>query len=220
MEEDVPDLKENIDPESLAYWFFRLNGFLTIINFVVHPDIGTRQRTDVDILACRFPHRKELLINPMKDYDIFEKEKEKIYVAIAEVKTQRCKLNGPWTKPHSQNMQRVLRAIGVIPVSQIDHAAFQIYENGYYEISDTLITLICVGSQKNKDLLRKYPRVPQLTWDIVLAFIYERFKAYAAQKASHPQWDESGKKLWDAAFRCTTIEEFTEMINVTSIIDY
>jgi len=29
-----------IDPEDLAYWYFRLNGFLAIKNFVVHPDFN------------------------------------------------------------------------------------------------------------------------------------------------------------------------------------
>ena len=35
--------------ENLAYWYFRLNGFLTIPNFVVHPDFGIEQRTEVDM---------------------------------------------------------------------------------------------------------------------------------------------------------------------------
>ncbi len=52
-----------LDPEKIAYWFFRLNGFLTIENFVVHPELisdGTSQRTDADILAVRFPYEKNL----------------------------------------------------------------------------------------------------------------------------------------------------------------
>jgi hypothetical protein len=41
-----------ISPESVAYWFFRLNGCLTIVNFVVHPDLAREdeprsQRTDI-----------------------------------------------------------------------------------------------------------------------------------------------------------------------------
>ncbi len=214
MEEEFPVIKENIDSESLAYWFFRLNGFFTTVNFVVHPDTGTRQRTDVDILGCRFPFRQELLINPMEDYEIFEKEKEKTFFAIAEIKTRTCNLNGPWTRPKNQNMQRVLRAIGVVPVSQVDHVASCIYEKGYYKNSNTLITLICVGSRQNNDLSRKYPEVLQLTWDIILAFIYDRFIAYSEQKTSHPQWDENGKKLWDIAIACDNKEEYNKRINI------
>jgi len=48
--------------ERLALWFLRLNGFMTIPNFIVHPE-GPRedgaypQRTDVDVLDVRFPFR-------------------------------------------------------------------------------------------------------------------------------------------------------------------
>lgn len=31
-------------PEEVAYWYFRLNGFLQIENFVVHPTGGGGQR--------------------------------------------------------------------------------------------------------------------------------------------------------------------------------
>jgi len=34
-----------IDPENFAYWYLRLNGFLTITNFVVHPDEWTARQT-------------------------------------------------------------------------------------------------------------------------------------------------------------------------------
>lgn len=49
-------------PERLAYWYFRLNGFLTTENFIVHPDEGKDQRTDADLLAVRFQHRAENVI--------------------------------------------------------------------------------------------------------------------------------------------------------------
>ena len=31
-------LPRRLDPEKVAYWYFRLNGFLQIENFVVHPE--------------------------------------------------------------------------------------------------------------------------------------------------------------------------------------
>src|ERR1039458_6689569 len=36
--------------EELTNSFFRLNGCLTIPNFVVHPEVGSEQRTDADLL--------------------------------------------------------------------------------------------------------------------------------------------------------------------------
>ena len=60
-----------LDPEKVAYWYFRLNGFLQIENFVVHPGGRGGQRTDADQLAVRFPHRAEFLFDhpdrPMPD---------------------------------------------------------------------------------------------------------------------------------------------------------
>ena len=49
--------KNEMNPETIAYWFFRLNGCATITNFVVHPDRRGSQRTDVDVLAVRFPQQ-------------------------------------------------------------------------------------------------------------------------------------------------------------------
>ena len=48
-----------LQPEKVAYWYFRLNGYLQIENFVIHPGRRGGQRTDADLLAVRFPHRAE-----------------------------------------------------------------------------------------------------------------------------------------------------------------
>ena len=45
--------------EDLVYWFFRLNGCLTMENFIVHPDTAGPPETDADLIAVRFPHRRE-----------------------------------------------------------------------------------------------------------------------------------------------------------------
>jgi hypothetical protein len=80
----VMEKEIKIKSEKLTYWYFRLNGFLTIPNFVVHPDRGREQGTDVDILGVRFPYRAELLENPMSDDEVFT-TKDKPYIVIAEV---------------------------------------------------------------------------------------------------------------------------------------
>ncbi len=50
-----------LSAEKVAYWYFRLNGFLQIENFVVHPSSRGSQYTDADLLAVRFPYRAERL---------------------------------------------------------------------------------------------------------------------------------------------------------------
>jgi hypothetical protein len=93
MRGSMPDFRiENgrywVSSEALGYWFLRLNGFLTIPNFVVHPDTGSQQGTDVDVLGVRFPYRKENRQRPMRDSDRFTRpNRDKAYVALAEIKT-------------------------------------------------------------------------------------------------------------------------------------
>lgn len=78
-------------PERLAFWFLRLNGFLTIPNFIVHPerpreDRAYPQQTDVDVLGVRFPFRAENRMRPMPDFELFAAEKRPM-VVLSEVKT-------------------------------------------------------------------------------------------------------------------------------------
>ena len=106
-------LSESLDPEKVAYWYFRLNGFLQIENFVVHPERRGGQRTDADLLAVRFPHRAERLFDDPNDIMPDDEHRlslshDLIDVVIAEVKTnQPCTLNGPWTQEERQNVHRV-----------------------------------------------------------------------------------------------------------------
>src|SRR5258708_7807056 len=101
----MPTPSLRIRAEQLGYWYLRLNGFLTITNFIVHPDQGRNQETDVDLLAVRFPYRAEL--RRMEDDEFFTRIRDKAYIAFTEVKASLCTLNGPWTNRDRQNMQRV-----------------------------------------------------------------------------------------------------------------
>lgn len=205
-----------IRSDKLAYWYFRLNGFLTIPNFVVHPEWTGRQRTEVDILGVRFPHRAELLQNPMIDDEVFTKIKGKPYIIIAEVKKETCNLNGPWVRREAQNMNRVLKAIGAFKDEIIDEVARKLYEEGVYENELYYVSLFCVGRRENSDLQGKFKKVPQVIWDDILKFIYNRFKRYEGQKHDHRQWDSTGHELWKA-FRASKDEnEFTNKIRVTA----
>jgi hypothetical protein len=41
--------------EELVYWYFRLQGFFPLRNWVVHPDDENRHTADADLLAIRLP---------------------------------------------------------------------------------------------------------------------------------------------------------------------
>ena len=192
---------KSLTPEKVAYWYFRLNGFLQIENFVIHPERRGGQRTDADLLAVRFPFRAERLFdNP---HDIMADDEpglalsqHLIDIVIAEVKTnQPCTLNGPWTQQDRQNVHRVLAAIGCLPHDQIDAAAADIYRAGFHRSNTLRIRLVAVGRDRSEDLAGDYPEVRQLLWSNMLAFIWQRFDRYRNQKTQVDQWDADGKRI-------------------------
>ena len=203
-----------ITSEQLAYWYLRLNGFLTIQNFIVHPDRGSGQRTDADICGVRFPDRAELRPSPMIDDKSFTRIKTKPYLIIAEVKRGICSLNGPWTEPEKENLQRVLRAIGAFPENKVEIVAKAIYTTGVFSNNVYHFTLACFGGTANSDISKNFPDVPQILWDRVLAFIYRRFRKYRHQKASHGQWDEAGRGLWDCVRENRSLETFKAAVEI------
>lgn len=185
--------------ERVGYWYFRLNGFFTIPNLVVHPDQAGNQNTDADLLGVRFPYRTELLHDPMRDDEVLTDMTDGILVVLTEVKKGLCKINRSLQDPALLNVQRLLRAIGIHPTNEINEIANEIYSHGYFTSDLYHITFCCIGHSRNSGLLETYPCVPQILWKHVFRFIYDRFARHRSRKANHPQWDMSGKLLWNAA---------------------
>jgi len=184
-------------PERLAYWYFRLNGFLTIENFIVHPDIGSDQRTDADILAVRFAHRAENLSTPMQDDPKVASCERFANVIIAEVKTGTCALNTSWTDPSKENMERALKAIGCVPGSAFDAAYTALYTKGFWSDPAATLRIFVLGECKEETLT--IPLNQQLIWGEIVDSCIKRFKSYEPQKRSVGQWTEDGRQLKDAA---------------------
>lgn len=203
----------DIKSEDLAYWFLRLNGFLTIQNFIVHPDEGACQRTDVDLVAVRFPFRSELASNPMKDFHTFSEIKKPL-VLFTEVKRGRCRINGPWTARSKENMQRVLRAIGTHDPSKINEIASSLYDTGIFEDNAYSISLLSIGKDLNLELQQRYPRVNQILFTEILKFVYERFDKYPDRKADHHQWETNGKNLWKTFDGSRSVQEYIDSVIV------
>lgn len=205
---------EHLNAEKVAYWYFRLNGFLQIENFVVHPQGRGSQRTDADLLAVRFPFRAERLFDDPQDVmadDVHQLalSGNLIDIIIAEVKTnQPCTLNGPWTREDRQNVHRVLAAIGCLPSGRIEAAAADIYRVGFHRSAALRIRLVAVGRDRSDEIAKSYPDVTQLCWAGMLAFIWERFHRYRRQKAQVDQWDSEGLKVKELADRSNSPVDF------------
>jgi hypothetical protein len=195
-----------INCEQLGYWYLRLNGFLTTANFVIHPRAGSEQGTDIDVMGVRFPHRRELVLNPLADAEVFASDCPQF--VFAEVKSGRCALNGPWTRPERENMQNALAAIGAVPEAQSEEAATFLYTHGEARVCGLWFRLICLGAERDVELAARYPVVPQILWNEVEGFIFDRFRENQRRKVAHAQWDDVGKALWDAATRARDLAEF------------
>ena len=187
------------NPERLAYWYFRLNGFLTTENFIVHPDRGSEQCTDADLLAVRFAHRAENLDQPMEDDPRISRCEFFVNIVIAEVKKSECKLNGPWTRPDARNMHRVLKAIGCVSEGLVNMACENLYQRGLWSDDALRIRLFAIGNCRNPSLTlhsgENFPAQQQITWSEIINFLIQRFNAYRRQKSSVPQWTQDGQKL-------------------------
>ena len=186
--------KLEITQEKIAYWFFRLNGCFTFENFVVHPESRGPQKTDIDIIALRFPYRQELKTSdhPMKDHQIFHDQDNHASVFFVEVKRNRGSINPSWRNP--QNMQSVLNAIGVLHNKNIKTASETLCRDYKFRQKEVSISFVKVGKtcSSNHD-------IPLLTWDEILRWIHSRYVDYKEQKADHEQWDGIGTDLYELA---------------------
>ncbi len=185
----------------IACWYFRLNGFLGVENFVLHPvNRNQSQKTDADFYGVRFQHRSELSMED--DAPFRDGQKSQIFV-IAEITRGTCKLNGPWTNPDQQNIQYVLSAIGAFPPEENDAIAKSLYTHCTYPeptvTREPLFQLVAVGRTASEDLRKKFPSLLQLELAAILSFIYRRFAKYRDLKADHSQWDQFGHVLWKEA---------------------
>jgi hypothetical protein len=188
-------LPRMLNAEKLAYWYLRLNGFMTTENFILHDKStkGIAQRTDADIYGVRFPFREEL---KMKDDELFRTQDERPVFIIAEVKSGECTLNGPWTNIGKENIQYVLRAIGAFKPSIVEEVAAALYKSYMYEDQQRKITLLAIGSRVNQEYLTERPELRQLLFRDMIQFIYRRFREFRMQKRDHKQWDSAGSYLY------------------------
>jgi hypothetical protein len=187
--------------DSLAEWFLRLNGFFTVLNFVVHPAStaeGTLQRTDADVLGVRFPDRREVVGGvALRDHTLFANS-ARTQMVIAEVTAGTCKLNGPWTRSEDQNVDHVIRSMGCVRDEEVSSLSRALYRTGHFESGHFAATLICFGTRVSSRLPES---VNQITWAEVFGFVYDRYQEFWRAKLQHQQWPPVGRLLWDRSVR-------------------
>jgi len=196
-----------LKPERVAYWFLRLNGCLTIENFLLHSDVAGGQKTDADILAVRFPHRAELRASrdPLADHHLFSSD-GRLDVIVAEVTTGPCKLNKAWRK--RDVLRDVLDALGIVPAARTSEVGDLLAAACFYGDSSLRLRFVALGREKTPDLPSS---VEPLLWREALSFIHERFAEHGRRKTHQVQWPADGKHLFDEA-STRSAEDFIQQV--------
>ena len=191
--------------EEVAAWYFRLNGFLLIPGFIVHPDVPRpKPRTEADLLGVRLKGSSEgvwrgtredhfrpgvkriamtdhaILTGPAKVGTVM-----KHLVAMVEVKAGECAINGPWTDrdtqglvPGQSNMERALARVGFGDRSEIAQAGTAMYEHLRYEGKEFVVQYFSVGRTVSSSWKDKYPKLIQITFDEIADFLRDRFNGF------------------------------------------
>jgi len=143
--------------ESLAYWYFRLNGFLPLANFVLHrPDPINRQSADSDILAVRFPYVHEDIGGQPGDWDN-ERFVEwglnhfnRTVCLIAEIKT------GQYTEASvnrafaQRRVLYALRRIGAVTLSECEEVSNRLSREGVVQHREFSFAKVLVSSSARR----------------------------------------------------------------------
>jgi hypothetical protein len=200
--------------DDLAYWYLRLNGFMTIQNFILHDDSAAQPRTDADIFGVRFPFRQE----PGFEDDIpFQEQLSKPYFVIAEIKRSECKLNGPWTDRSKENMQYLLKSIGAFEECRVEAIAQSLYERFAFEDATCRIEMVAIGARANPEFKPPNPSPAQWLFKSMLKFVHRRMSGYAFRKKEHQNWDEAGKSLYKLALATDGEDDFANLVIASTL---
>lgn len=179
--------------ESLAAWYLRLNGFLTIRNFILHPDTNGAQRTEVDILGVRFPHRIEFGNDEIDEPEL--RLPQPLFL-IAEVKRGQAAINPSWINERSSVLEDLLSGIGVVTKIDAVPVAAELRRCGEAMRGCLAIRLMFIGNAVPGELTEAFPRALTTNWGDVLRFVYDRFETFKRLKRQNDQWNATGRFLW------------------------
>jgi hypothetical protein len=197
--------------EQVAYWYFRLNGCIAMPNVLIHDRKG-QEKTEVDVLAVRFPNRRELALtgSPMVDDPcLFAAGDSQVDVIIAEVKRGTSPLNSSWTDPEKKTMEAILYYLGAFDDQMAPVVADSLRATGAY-VDHTYRVRLCAVMSEIIDRLAT--DVVRITWAGALNWVYERLHRYHGLKAQHRQWDDTGERLYAEMIACKCAPEFVDRI--------
>jgi hypothetical protein len=132
--------------EQLAYWYFRLNGFFLITDFVNHRNDNHVTTHDTDLLAVKMPFTSEAIGGDYLDEYITGK----IHGVIVEVKS------GQYSASEVLNNQDILREsinrLGLLEEQDIDTSLAKLQTESKFENDSCIIEKILICSNQRRGI--------------------------------------------------------------------
>lgn len=182
--------------ESLAYWYFRLNGFLPIQNFVLHePNEETGQNADIDLLAVRFPHVFENIGGHPSDWDNRRFKQWKLsytsntVCVIVEVKTGVYKKSSVNRHFDRKRLEYALLRFGMFPKEAVSEIAGKLEGKPVVEEAGFVLAKVLIDvptkrpGPKAEGGLKLCPCL-RMTINDTDAFIRQRMRSYKKHKGT------------------------------------
>ncbi|AAM23929.1 hypothetical protein M2349_001704 [Caldanaerobacter subterraneus subsp. tengcongensis MB4] len=173
--------------EELTYWYFRLNGFFLLQNYVLH-NIGQgeqRGTADCDLLAIRFPYVYEKVGGQNKDWDKekfstwgFDIDRDNLALII-EVKSGRELKKNKIEKSFSpERVKTALYRFGIFSHKDVHRIHENLLKQKYVKESSWTIAKVLV-TEKAKEIEGNWLN---LSLDEIDKFIHKRIKSYLHDK--------------------------------------
>jgi hypothetical protein len=172
--------------EELVYWYFRLNGFIPMADFVLH-DENKRIGSDCDLVAVRFPHVYETIGGQLKDWDrnllkMLGYDGERILASFIQVKAGEGDGGriGEINAYFEKHLVYLVNRLGCWPADEAEEIADRfvgraVLEHGNYVLSK--VTILRTLRPR-----RTPPQYIEVGLDTVIQFIMNRMRGYAADK--------------------------------------
>jgi len=175
--------------ESLAYWYFRLNGFMPLTNFVLHrPDPLHRHNADADLLAVRFPHVYEEVGGKQEDWDNDQFKKwgldfRNVISLIVEIKTGRYSEESINRAFDERRVLYALRRLGVVNQEACEEISGELSRKGVVHYRAFSFAKILVSNSENAvGSCEKITPCCRIELQHTVDFIRSRMHRYRADK--------------------------------------
>lgn len=172
--------------EELVYWYFRLNGFIPMADFVLHGDDALHS-SDCDLIAVRFPHVFEAVGGQDNDWDtsILEAlghDGKRVLAVFVQVKAgdDDARRVGEIRDYFSRHLRYLVKRLGFWPPDQAEQVAAQFDHHAV--LTTEHIALSKVAILRDRQNRRREPQWLEIPLEQIIHFIMQRMQKYAPDK--------------------------------------